>query len=58
MDGGFSASTKDGGIAGGGLKNALKLGSTIAGVADRIVLCVRSLSATADIQGSLTWREL
>jgi len=34
------------------------LGSTIAGVSDTVVLCVRPLSALADIHGALTWREL
>lgn len=58
MEGGFAASTKDGGLAGGGLKNSLMLGAKIDGTPDEIVLCVRPLSANADVQGSLTWREL
>ena len=58
MDGGFSAATKDGGLAGGSLKNALLLGAKIDGTPDEIVLCVRPLSASANIQGSLSWREL
>lgn len=40
------------------LANALYLGSAIDGTRDEIVLCVRPLTANADIQGSLTWREL
>jgi hypothetical protein len=40
------------------LENAILLGSTINGTRDEIVLCVRPLSASADIQGSLTWREI
>ena len=58
ITGGFGASTKDGGTEKGALMNALRLGSTIGGVVDEIVLCVRPLSANANIQGSLTWREL
>lgn len=37
---------------------ALRLGSTIAGVQDRLVLAVMPLTAGADIQASLTIREL
>ncbi len=40
------------------IRNALYLGSTIAGVPDEIVLCVRPLSTNADIQGGITWKEL
>lgn len=40
------------------LKNALQLGASIDGTIDELVLCVRPLSANADIQGSITWREL
>ncbi len=58
MDGGFAAATKDGISAGRGLNNSLLLGAKIDGTPDEIVLAVRPLSATADIQGSLTWREL
>jgi hypothetical protein len=54
IDGGFSsaseASTED-------IENTLLLGASIAGTVDEIVLAVRPLSANADIQGSLTWRE-
>ena len=55
IDSGFIASSSSLGAA---LENALALGSTIAGAADQIVLCVRPLGGNADIQASLTWREL
>ncbi len=58
MGGGFVDSTKDGGGVFGKLENALLLGSTIGGVPDEIVLTVRPHTADADVQGSLTWREL
>ena len=40
------------------LPSAIYLGATIAGVVDELVLCVRPLSANADIQAGLIWREL
>jgi len=40
------------------IKTALRMGSTIAGVADSLVLTVTPLSSNADIQASLTYREL
>ena len=42
------------------LKNALALGSTIAGVADTIVLCVMPIAAAANavVNATITWREL
>jgi hypothetical protein len=42
------------------LRSAVRLGATIAGVQDTIVLCVRPVggSSNADIEASLTWREL
>lgn len=40
------------------LSNALILGSKIDGTVDTIVVCVRPISANADIQATLTWREL
>lgn len=39
------------------VQNLLRLGASIAGTVDELVLCVRPLSANADIQGSLTWQE-
>lgn len=38
--------------------NNLRIGSTIAGTRDELILAVTPLSANADIQGSLTFREL
>lgn len=42
------------------VSSALKLGSTIAGVLDEIVLCVKPLTGitNADVWGSIIWREL
>jgi len=40
------------------LTTALRMGSTISGSIDSLVLCVTPLSANADILGSLTFREL
>jgi hypothetical protein len=39
------------------LLSALVAGSNIAGVADTLVLACRPVSASADVHGSLTWRE-
>jgi hypothetical protein len=60
LAGGFIASngTTSGGSSGGELDNALRLGSSIAGTPDQLVLCVRPLGASADVDGGLTWREL
>jgi len=50
-----------GATSGGGAKdnlvNALRLGMSIAGVTDTIVLCVQPLDANADVYGAITWRE-
>lgn len=62
--GGFAESGGvQGGNAGSGgadVNNAILLGSTIAGVVDTIVLAVRPIggSSNVDIEGSLVWREL
>jgi len=40
------------------LDNAIRIGSAIDGTPDTLVLCVRPLSANADIEGSIAWREL
>jgi len=40
------------------IENALKLGSTIAGVPDTIVLCVTPVTNNISVLGSMTWREL
>ncbi len=39
-------------------QSTLQLGTQADGTVDEFVLCVRPLSSNADIQGSLTWREL
>ena len=40
------------------LETALRMGSTIAGVFDTLVLCATPISSNADLIGSLTFREL
>ena len=42
----------------GGRLNSLELGAAIDGTQDTLVLVARPLSANADLQGSLTWREI
>jgi len=58
--GGFFTSTNRGGSDTAKLLNALRLGSTIAGVADEFVLCGRPVGGSTNLnfEGSLTWREL
>jgi len=64
ITGGFAESAGNaGGGSGGadrGIQNALVLGSLIDGTTDQIVLCVRPVggSTNVDVEGSLTWREL
>lgn len=64
ITGGFIESTGNpGGGAGGvseGIDTALRLGNTIAGVSDVMVLCVRPVggSTGVDVEGSISWREL
>ena len=58
MDGGLTNSAIQGGGITKSLSNALRLGAKIDGTVDEIVLCVRPLSINADVQGSLSWREL
>lgn len=61
IGGGFASSAQKGGITmASEIKNALRLGADIAGTVDEIVLCVRPVggSTNIDIEGSLTWREL
>lgn len=43
-----------------GIDNAILLGSLIDGTVDSMVLCVRPIggSADVDVEGSLTWREI
>lgn len=54
--GGNAGSGSDSGLIG----NAVLLGSAIDGTMDEIVLCVRPIGGVsiADIEGSLTWREI
>ncbi len=40
------------------VSNAVRLGAAIDGTRDEIYLCVRPLTSNADIEASLTWREL
>ena len=54
----LSVSADTAGVVEQDLRNAIRLGSTIAGVRDEMVLAVRPLGTNADIQGSLIWREL
>jgi len=42
----------------GKVENARRLGTAIDGTKDTAVLCVRPLSVNADVQASITWREL
>ena len=55
VTGGFASSTV---ALSAVLPSAIYMGSTIAGVSDELVLCARPLSANADIQGGINWREL
>lgn len=61
VSGGFIHS--GGGSSAGGageseLRNAIRLGSAIDGTRDEFVLCVRPLSAGADVHAGIGWREL
>ena len=59
IDSGFAATSfNSGGGADRKFVTALRMGSTIDGTIDEIVLSVTPLTAGADIQGSLTFREL
>lgn len=40
------------------IANSLRLGGTIAGVPDELVLCVKPLTGQIDVAASLSWREL
>lgn len=54
IDGGFSKAEGNVTVK---LSSSLSLGSAIDGTPDELVLCVRPLSANADIQGILKWTE-
>jgi len=40
------------------VSNAIRLGAAINGTRDTVVLCVRPLSANADVEASVSWREI
>jgi hypothetical protein len=58
--GGVAQSAQRGSATTEEIESALRLGSTIAGVPDEMVLCVtpRNGDINLDIEGSMTWREL
>ena len=58
--GGYFTSTVKGGGDAAVLRNALRLGSSISGTRDQIVLCARPIGGAinTELEGSLTWREL
>ena len=59
LDSGYiRATNQGGGSTGRKFVTSLRMGSTINEVSDQIVLCVTPLAASADISGSLTFREL
>jgi len=58
IDGGFVKAGNQGASVSSSVSNALRLGSSIAGTVDEVVLCVRPLATNADVEGSITWREL
>lgn len=55
IDGGFSKSSSE---AGALVVSSRALGSAIDGTRDTLVLAVRPLSASADIQATISWKEL
>lgn len=56
--GGFVKSSGNAGDISANILNAWRLGSSIAGVSDVLVVCCRPLSANADIDAAIGWREL
>ena len=60
LAGDVAQSTQKGSAITEEIESALRLGSTIAGVPDEMVLCVtpRNGDVNLDIEGSMTWREL
>jgi hypothetical protein len=60
VTGGFISSAKKGGANAAELQNALRLGVSIGGTVDEMVLAVRPVggSVNTDVEGSLTWREV
>jgi hypothetical protein len=55
--GGVVKSSNSSGQISAEVPSALRLGAAIDGTRDTLVLCVRPLSANADIEGSISWRE-
>lgn len=58
VSGGFVKSGQGTGNVAQALREAIRLGAAIDGTRDQIVLCARPLTLNADVEGSLTWREL
>jgi len=58
IDSGFAVATGGAGATDRKFVTSLRMGSTIGGVMDEIVLCVTPLTNGADIHASLTFREL
>jgi hypothetical protein len=59
--GGFGTSTRtEGGTITSEIHSALRMGSSIAGVTDSMVLCVRPIGGASglDVEGSITWWQL
>jgi hypothetical protein len=57
MAGGFVKASGSSGDVTLGIAGTLRLGAKIDGTRDEIYLCVRPLSANADVDGGLSWRE-
>lgn len=55
IDGGYFSTAQ---AAINSVPNALRIGSSIAGTANSIVLCVKPVTNNITVEGSLTWREL
>ena len=58
MFGGFVKSSASTGSITRFVQNSIRLGSALDGTPDEIFLAVRPLSANADLNGSVTWREM
>lgn len=55
IDGGYGTTSVATAAA---IKNALRLGATIAGVQDEFILCIRPITNNISVNASITWREL
>lgn len=58
VGGGMVKASNTGGGVASEISNALRIGAAIDGTVDEVVLCVRPLASNADVEGSITWREL